>query len=68
MIMTEIEEQARSILDSLMQRPFADCVAISRSFADLPTKPGIYAVRHRSEGLLYVGEGSGYEGTISGRA
>jgi hypothetical protein len=51
-----IEIQARAILDSLMQRPFADCVLISRDFAHLTTKPGIYAVRHRDEGLLYVGK------------
>jgi hypothetical protein len=51
-----IEIQARTILDSLMQRPFADCVPITRDFSNLTTKPGIYAVRHRDEGLLYVGK------------
>ncbi|MFM2433251.1 MAG: hypothetical protein RLZZ511_4465 [Cyanobacteriota bacterium] len=51
-----IEIQARIILDSLVQRPFADCVPIARDFADLTTNPGIYAVRHRDEGLLYVGK------------
>lgn len=51
-----IEAQARAILDSLMQRPFADCVPITRDFANLTGQPGIYAVRHRSEGLLYVGK------------
>jgi excinuclease UvrABC nuclease subunit len=54
--MTEIERQARVILDTLVRRPFADCVAITRDFADLTTKPGIYAVRHRTAGLLYVGK------------
>ncbi len=51
-----IEVQARAILDSLMQRPFSDCVPITRGFANLTTQPGIYAVRHRNEGLLYVGK------------
>jgi excinuclease UvrABC nuclease subunit len=54
--MNQIEIQAREILDSLVQRPFSDCIAISRDFAGLTTNPGIYAVRHHSIGLLYVGK------------
>jgi excinuclease UvrABC nuclease subunit len=54
--MTELEQQARLILDGLVRRPFSDCVAITRNFADLTTQPGIYAVRHRTVGLLYVGK------------
>jgi GIY-YIG catalytic domain len=54
--MMEIEIQARQILDALMQQPFSDCVTITRSFADLTTQPGIYAIRHRHAGLLYVGK------------
>ncbi len=54
--MTEIERQARFILDALVQIPFTDCVAITRDFANLTTKPGIYAIRHRQSGLLYVGK------------
>jgi excinuclease UvrABC nuclease subunit len=54
--MNEIEAQAREILDFLVQLPFSDCIAISRDFAKLTTKPGIYAVRHRSAGLPYVGK------------
>jgi excinuclease UvrABC nuclease subunit len=54
--MTDIEAQATVVLDFLVQLPFSDCVSISRNFADLTTKPGIYAVRHRTDGLLYVGK------------
>ncbi len=54
--MTEIESQAREILNFLVQLPFSDCVPISRDFAGLTSKPGIYAIRHRSAGLLYVGK------------
>jgi GIY-YIG catalytic domain len=54
--MTEIEIQARKILDLLVQLPFPDCILISRDFAELTSKPGIYAIRHRSAGLLYVGK------------
>jgi hypothetical protein len=54
--MTEIEVQAREILNFLVQLPFSDCIPISRDFAFLTTKPGIYAIRHQWEGLLYVGK------------
>jgi GIY-YIG catalytic domain len=54
--MTDIEAEAKVILDFLVQLPFSECVAISRNFADLTTKPGIYAVRHCTDGLLYVGK------------
>jgi GIY-YIG catalytic domain len=55
-LMTDIGIQAREILNSLVELPFADCIPISRDFAGLTTKPGIYAIRHRLEGLLYIGK------------
>jgi excinuclease UvrABC nuclease subunit len=54
--MTDIESQARIILNLLVNLPFDDCVAITRDFAGLSTKPGIYAVRHCTDGLLYIGK------------
>jgi GIY-YIG catalytic domain len=54
--MTEIEIQAREILNYLVQVPFSECIPISRDLARLTTKPGIYAIRHRLEGLLYIGK------------
>jgi excinuclease UvrABC nuclease subunit len=52
----DIEVQAQEILAILMALPFAECVPITKSFAELTTQPGIYAVRHRIKGLLYVGK------------
>lgn len=54
--MTDAEAQALAILDALTKAPFSECVPISRDFTELTTRPGIYAVRHRTEGLLYVGK------------
>lgn len=54
--MDEIEALAQTVLEHLLNLPFPECTAISRTFADLTTKPGIYAVRHRHDGLLYVGK------------
>ncbi len=52
----DTEVQAREILSTLMALPFAECIPITKSFTELTTQPGIYAVRHRTEGLLYVGK------------
>lgn len=54
--MTDTEESAREILNALMALPFSTCIPISRSFNALSSQPGIYAVRHRPDGLLYVGK------------
>lgn len=54
--MSEIEAQAHAILEALIKAEFSACVPITREFAGLTTRPGIYAVRHRTEGLLYVGK------------
>lgn len=48
--------QAQAILESLLNVPFADCAAISQNFVALPTCLGLYAVRHRVDGLLYIGK------------
>lgn len=52
----EAEIRARKILESLLSRPLSHCSPIERSFSSLSAEPGIYAVRHRTEGLLYVGK------------
>jgi excinuclease UvrABC nuclease subunit len=54
--LNSIEAQAREILDYLVQIPFSEGVPISRDFAGLTNKPSIYAIRHLSLGLLYVGK------------
>lgn len=54
--MTNVETQAHTILESLIKTAFSECVPITREFAGLTTKPGIYAVRHRADGLLYIGK------------
>lgn len=53
--MTELEAQAAQLLQTLIAVPFAACAPISREFRDLPMSPGLYAVRHRDQGLLYLG-------------
>jgi len=54
--MTETEKQARSILTALIEMPFSECVPIARDLTNLTPNPGIYAVRHQVDGLLYIGK------------
>jgi excinuclease UvrABC nuclease subunit len=51
-----IQQEARAILDRLAFTPFEDCVPLSRDFDEIPTRLGLYAFRHRTEGLLYIGK------------
>ena len=51
-----IREEARQLLDTLVFTPFEHCQPLSREFDTIPARLGLYAFRHRSEGLLYVGK------------
>lgn len=54
--MNDVEKQAKILLQTLLSVPFESCILISREFRDLPMSPGLYAVRHREHGLLYIGK------------
>jgi excinuclease UvrABC nuclease subunit len=54
--MTDTQQQAQAILDQLAFMPFDQCLAIDRKFSQLPALPGIYAIRHYTQGLLYLGK------------
>jgi hypothetical protein len=54
--MTNAQQQAQHILNRLALTPFPQCQPIDRQFKHLPTRPGIYAIRHKTEGLLYLGK------------
>ena len=51
-----IQQEARQILDTLAFTPFEQCHSLSREFATIPARVGLYAFRHSSEGLLYIGK------------
>ena len=63
---SELPAQARKILDAIAFTPFEQCQPLSRGFENIPARPGIYAVRHRSEGLLYIGKTKNLRGRFSG--
>ena len=54
--MDSTETEALEILQALVSRPFEKCIPVGREFPALTTQHSIYAVRHRTEGLLYIGK------------
>ena len=53
---SEIKQQARNILDAIAFTLFEECQSLNRDFSNIPDLPGIYAIRHKYEGLLYIGK------------
>lgn len=51
-----LESQAKIILESLVATTFEQCLPITRDFRLLTVKASLYAVRHREDGLLYIGK------------
>jgi excinuclease UvrABC nuclease subunit len=52
----ELRTQAQKILDVIAFMPFDQCQPITRHFSDISSCPGIYAIRHKIYGLLYIGK------------
>ena len=44
------------ILEALVNQSFEECQPVSKTFSGMTTRHSIYAVRHRTEGLLYIGK------------
>jgi excinuclease UvrABC nuclease subunit len=63
---SEIQAQAKRILDEIAFTPFEECQMISRDFSDIPDRPGIYAIKHKTEGLLYIGKTKSLRGCFKG--
>jgi excinuclease UvrABC nuclease subunit len=63
---SELQAQAREILNTIAFTPFEECQPLSREFSTIPARPGIYAVRHRTDGLLYIGKTKSLRGRFSG--
>ena len=51
-----VNAEAARILEILKNMPFDECCPLTRQFNDLPPRPGIYAVTHRTQGILYIGK------------
>ena len=51
-----LQQEARQILDNLAFTPFEHCQSLSRNFEAMPSRLVLYAFRHRTEELLYIGK------------
>jgi hypothetical protein len=63
---SELQAQARRILDAIAFTPFEQCQPLTREFDNIPARPGIYAIRHITDGLLYIGKTKSLRGRFSG--
>ena len=63
---SELPIQARRILDAIAFTPFEQCQPLSREFGNIPARPGIYAIMHKTDGLLYIGKTTSLRGRFSG--
>ena len=63
---SERQKQARNILDAIAFTPFEQCQPLSHDFSEIPDRPGIYAVRHKYQGLLYIGKTKSLRGRFKG--
>ena len=63
---SELQAQARRILDAIAFMPFDLCQPLSREFDGIPSRLGIYAIRHKTDGLLYIGKTKSLRGRFSG--
>ena len=46
--------------------PFEQCQPLSRDFRNIPGKVGLYAFRHRTEELLYIGKAKSLRDRLRG--
>ncbi len=63
---SKLQIQAQNILNAIAFTPFEQCQPLNREFDSIPTRPGIYAIRHRTNGLLYIGKTKSLRGRFSG--
>ncbi len=63
---SQLQIQAQRILDAIAFTPFEQCYLLSREFSSIPARPGIYAVRHKTDSLLYIGKTKSLRGRFSG--
>jgi hypothetical protein len=62
----DMRQEARQILDALAFTPFENCIPLSREFEEIPSRLGLYAFRHRTENLLYIGKAKNLRDRLKG--
>jgi excinuclease UvrABC nuclease subunit len=62
----ELQKMAREILDAIAFTSFEQSLPLSREVSKIPARPGIYAIRHKTDGLLYIGKTKNLRGRFIG--
>jgi excinuclease UvrABC nuclease subunit len=63
---SKLQTQALDILNAIAFTPFEQCQPLSRELTNIPSRLGIYAIRHKTDGLLYIGKTKSLRGRFSG--
>jgi excinuclease UvrABC nuclease subunit len=63
---SKLQTQALDILNAIAFMPFEQCQSLSRELTNILSRPGIYAIRHKTDGLLYIGKTKSLRGRFSG--
>jgi excinuclease UvrABC nuclease subunit len=63
---SKLQTQALDILNAIAFTPFEQCQSLSRELSNIPSRPGIYAIIHKTDGLLYIGKTKSLRGRFSG--
>jgi excinuclease UvrABC nuclease subunit len=50
------QTEALRTLKILSSIQFEGCFPLIQTFSNLPNRPGIYAIKHEAEGILYIGK------------
>jgi hypothetical protein len=62
----QIKHEAMRILQILIHTTFDECCSLSKDYSDLPARLGIYAIKHREEGILYIGKAGNIRSRFTG--
>lgn len=61
-----LNEEARRLLHLLRGKSFKECCPLSKEFNELSDRPGIYALKHRTQGILYIGKSGNVKSRFRG--
>ncbi|WP_088889983.1 GIY-YIG nuclease family protein [Leptolyngbya ohadii] len=59
-------QEADRLLVILVETPFKECYVLSREFHQLPNGAGLYAIKHRTMGILYIGKSGNVRSRLRG--
>jgi excinuclease UvrABC nuclease subunit len=61
-----LNKEATRLLQILSTTSFQQCCPLSREFNELPNRPGLYAIKHRTQGILYIGKSGNVKSRLRG--